>query len=104
MDWQEQRTEASHVRVHVAWACSASVSCGARGARAGKERDGAPCRRSSIQRTIAREVAQVEALSRVCQITRSSRCVRAQSSAQIVGTNSIGSFAFGLHVDGGPVL
>ena len=62
---EDQRgARASHVHIRASWAC---MSCRARareGARAGCERWKAMVRESSKKRTIAREVAKVEALCR----------------------------------------
>lgn len=51
------------IHVHDSWACSASVSCRARWCQGrGEVEKRKPYRKSSLGRTIAREVAEVEAL------------------------------------------
>lgn len=72
-------------------------------ARAGEEGCEKPFRKSSKKRTVAREVAKVEALSKVSQRARFFEVAHAQMIHEarvmmmIEGTNSIGCFAFGLH-------
>ena len=73
---EDQRSRASHVHIRASWACSV-LSCARVGARAGNKREvcmEGHIRESSKKRTIAREVAKVEALYRESMLeTESSR-------------------------------